>query len=96
MQVVLEFLCHFQQATILASNFIEYNYIPLEAGRNLNVHKTFKSCPGCLMSVLCMFNLRPVSSRIDCRKENDFVHSLQEKLKLNIMMYLKLVVILPE
>ena len=35
--------------------------IPLGTGRKLNVHKTFRRCPGCLLNVLCTFNLRPVS-----------------------------------
>ena len=29
-------------------------------GRKLNVHKTFRRRPGCLLNVLCAFNLRPV------------------------------------
>ena len=34
---------------------------PLETGRNLNVHKTFRRRPGRLLKVLCAFKLRPVS-----------------------------------
>ena len=43
-------------------------YNPLNTGRKLNVHKTFRKRPGhlvnvlCLMNVLCTFNLCPVSS----------------------------------
>ena len=33
---------------------------PLDTGRNLNVHKTFRKHPGNLMNVLFTFNLRPV------------------------------------
>ena len=36
---------------------------PLEIGRKLNVHKTFRRRPGRLLDVLCTFNLRPVSRR---------------------------------
>ena len=38
--------------------------IPLDAGRKLNVHKTFRRRPGRLLNVLCTFNLRPVSRGI--------------------------------
>ena len=34
---------------------------PLDIGRQLNVHKTFRRRPGGLLNVLCTFNLRPVS-----------------------------------
>ena len=37
--------------------YIKY---PLDTGRKLNVHKTFRRCPGRLLNVLCAFNLRPV------------------------------------
>ena len=35
---------------------------PADAGRKLNVHKTFRKRPGHFLNVLCMFNLRPVST----------------------------------
>ena len=35
---------------------------PVDTGRELNVHKTFRRCPGYLLIVLCTFNLRPVST----------------------------------
>ena len=38
------------------------DFIPVDTGRKLNVHKTFRRCPGCLLNVLCTFNLRPVSA----------------------------------
>ena len=38
--------------------------IALDTGRKLNVHKIFRRCPGCLVNVLCTFNLRPVSRGI--------------------------------
>ena len=34
---------------------------PVDTGRKLNVHKTFRRRPGRLLNVLCTFNLRPVS-----------------------------------
>ena len=37
-----------------------YNF-PVDTGRKLNVHKTFKRRPGRLLNVLCTFNLCPVS-----------------------------------
>ena len=32
----------------------------VDTGLKLNVHKTFRRCPGRLLNVLCTFNLRPV------------------------------------
>ena len=37
-------------------------YTPVDTGRKLNVHKTFRSRPWRLLNVLCTFNLRPVST----------------------------------
>ena len=39
---------------------------PIDTGRKLNVHKTFRGCPGRLLNVLCTFNLRPVSTGKAC------------------------------
>ena len=38
--------------------------IPVDTGRKLKVHKTFRRRPGRLLNVLCTFNLRPVSTGI--------------------------------
>ena len=35
---------------------------PVDTGRKLNVHKTFRRRPGRLLNVLCTFNLRSVSA----------------------------------
>ena len=35
---------------------------PVDTGRKLNVHKTFRRRPGSLLNVLCTFNLHPVST----------------------------------
>ena len=48
---------------------------PVDTGRKLNVHKTFRRRPGRLLNVLCMFNLRPVST--------GFQSHDQEESKLN-------------
>ena len=44
--------------------------IPLDQGRKLNVHKTFRRRPGRLLNVLCTFHLRPMSTGIatQCKK----------------------------
>ena len=39
-----------------------FNVFPVDPGRKLNVHKTFRRRPGRLLNVLCTFNLRPVST----------------------------------
>ena len=38
---------------------------PVDTGRKLNVHKTFRRRPRCLLNVLCTFNSRPVSTGCD-------------------------------
>ena len=35
---------------------------PVDTGRKLNVHKTFRRHRGCLLNVLYTFNIRPVSA----------------------------------
>ena len=40
---------------------ISYSYYPLNTGRKLNVHKTFRRRPERLKNVLCTFHFRPVS-----------------------------------
>ena len=39
-----------------------FNIFPVDTGRKLNEHKTFRRRPGRLLNVLCTFNLRPVST----------------------------------
>ena len=48
---------------ILVNNNHDSN-IPVDTGRKLNVHKTFRRRPGRLLNVLCTFNLRPASTGI--------------------------------
>ena len=40
---------------------------PMDTGRVLKVHKTFRRGSGSLLNVLCTFSLRPVLSRNICR-----------------------------
>ena len=35
---------------------------PVDTGRKVNVHNTFRRRPGYLLNVICMFNLGPVST----------------------------------
>ena len=37
---------------------------PVDTGRKLNVHKTFRRRPGRLLNVLCTFNLRLASTGV--------------------------------
>ena len=50
----------------LLSKSIQINFLcpssPLDTGRKLNVHKTFRRRPGRLLNVLYTLNLRPVST----------------------------------
>ena len=56
-QLVLHF--EFQCQTLLG--LYQNTYIPVDTGRKLNVHKTFRRRPERLLNVLCTFNLRSVS-----------------------------------
>ena len=47
------------QKVSLEQLLFEYH---VDTGRNLNVNKTFRGLAGRLLDVLCVFNLRPVSS----------------------------------
>ena len=40
-------------------------FCPVDTGRKLNVHKTFRRRPGRILNVLCTFNLHPVSTGWD-------------------------------
>ena len=40
--------------------FRSFTVYPVDTGRKLNVHKTFRKRPGRLLNVLCTFSLRPV------------------------------------
>ena len=39
-------------------------FSPVDTGRTLNVHKTFRRRTGRLLNVLCTFNLRPVPTAL--------------------------------
>ena len=41
-----------------------FNKVPVDTGRKLNVHTTFRGRPGRLLNVSCAFNLRPVSTGV--------------------------------
>ena len=47
---------------VLIRFFLNCTYIPVDTGRKLNVHKTFRRRPWRLLNVLCTFNLRSVST----------------------------------
>ena len=58
--------------------------IPVDTGRKLNVHKTFRRRPGCLLNVLCTFNLRPVSTGMNCFSSYFFINNLWSGLKYSL------------
>ena len=60
---------------------ISQNNYPVDTGRKLNVHKTFRRRPGRILNVLCTFNLRPVSTG-NCEEH------LQVTPSLNLIKYL--------
>ena len=48
----------------------------------LNVRKTFRRRPGCLLNVLCTFNSRPVSA--GCRKVINYISDNEDDTIINI------------
>ena len=46
---------------------------PVDTGRKLNVHETFRRRAGSLLNVLCTFNLRPVSTGLSAIPSNTFI-----------------------
>ena len=56
---------------------------PVDEGRKLNVHKTFRRRPRCLLNVLCTFNLRPVYTGQPRDKKNRARDFLLSKYFLN-------------
>ena len=55
-------LRYFNPLCLMRFSVIENEVYPVDTGRKLNVHKTFRRRPERLLNVLCMFNLRPVST----------------------------------
>ena len=47
--------------------------LPVDTGRKLNVHKTFRRSPRRLLNVLCTFNLRPVSTGLVATFSYDWI-----------------------
>ena len=54
---------------------------PIDTGRKLNVHKTFRRRPGRLLNVLCTFSLRPVSTGNEVR---NFLNKAKQGYNSNI------------
>ena len=50
----------FKTNSFMTEKIVLAKTYPLDTGRKLNVHNTFRRRPGRLLNVLCMFNLRPV------------------------------------
>ena len=48
----------------MKTQFIKTVHVPIDTGRKINLHKTFRRRPGHLLNVLCTFSLRPVSAGI--------------------------------
>ena len=51
-------------------------YLPVDTGRKLNLHKTFKRRPGRHLNVLCTFNLRPVSTGSSTIKTKSYLRKV--------------------
>ena len=54
----LKFLISFQMLLLRGLT----RFYPVDTGRKLNVHKTFRRRSERFLNVLCTFNLRPVST----------------------------------
>ena len=48
--------------SVIHQLYSKNHWFPVDTGCKLNVHKTFRRRPGRLLNVLCIFNLRPVST----------------------------------
>ena len=59
-----------------------FKALPVDTGRKLNVHKTFRRRPGRLLNVLCTLNLRPVSTGLKLRQ------CLQYSLRYTIHLFI--------
>ena len=57
---LLVLLCPICLSGCVISNQSTSKNHPVDTGRKLNVHKTFRRRPGHLLNVLCTLNLRPV------------------------------------
>ena len=57
---------------------------PVDTGRKLNVHKTFRRRPGRLLNVLCTFNLRPVSTGVFFHEFHSIVSLMSMYLTINL------------
>ena len=56
--------------------------LPVDTGRKLNTHKTFRKHTGRLLNVLCTFNSRPVSTgliRITPKEQNEIARRGNKK-----------------
>ena len=54
------YCCSLDRDNMLQRN-LQFTF-PVDTGRKLNVHKTFRRLLGRLLNILCTFNLRPVST----------------------------------
>ena len=63
-------------------DFLHGVRIPLDTGRKLNVHKTFRRRSGRLLNVLCIFNLRPMSRWISSNLKSDRARFFEKDLVL--------------
>ena len=90
------FLCSWRSVILVLS--FSLDLFPVDTGRKLNAHKTFRRRPGVLQNVLRTFNLRPVSSGmmiwtyhkyklIDC--VTPFSSSVDKKTYLGPLRHLK-------
>ena len=66
--------------------FSEYLY-PLDTGRKLNVHKTFRRRPRPLLNVLFTFNLRPVPRGYMSLFDKDIIAYFLKFFKINCLNY---------
>ena len=60
---------------------------PVDTGRKLNAHKTFRRRSGRLLNVLCTFSLRPVSAGTSSvfHVETTWKRPLPQRLKVEYM-----------
>ena len=62
---------------------------PVDTGRKLNVHKTFRGRPGRLLNDLCTLNLRPMSTGKPVTAEEHWQPSQRSKFDLSLIDFRK-------
>ena len=76
---ISKILRNWQPLRLSKVSILKRYIISRDTGRKLKVHKTFRRFPGCLLNVLCTFNLRPVSTGMRQQAWNQRINKYEGK-----------------